>query len=322
MAVKKKNPSGTGSRCENASIKQRSKQATLPKRQDASKGQRSTQVERSSRNGHTNASQGLKTYSNDPAQVQQWAAGATGYAPFEDHSIRHQYSASSSDEALISRTEGHFPGSFPMSRSSVSRFSAPQSSAQVFDTGLRTGFDEMCVTSSGNPVHGLPTCLNPQQPPRLNVDVNIPGALYQEEMWSYPTPVAEDMMYPNTAAMPATFMDSWPQMSCPPNQETAASGVPCTSNPMSWSPLSAVDASVSSSYSQSSYVGPQPDTPLSQAFQDGTWSSDQQGNMDPEPAAFQGFNIGESMQFPSPVEFIEQQDDGLRLVLCLKRPVC
>ena len=320
MTVKRKNPTGTGtgSRCENASIKQSSKQATLSKRQDSSRGQRSIETgPPTSRNGSVLTPVEHKTYSNDPAQVRQWAASsATGFTPFEEHSIQQQYNAGLGTDSLMTRTDSQIPGSFPMSRSHVSHFPVPQST-QMFDSGLRAGYNEMCVPSTGNAMDGLPSGLNAQQPPCLTGDLNFSGAQYSDDTWSYPTPTAEDMVFPTGAAMSSAFMDAWPQITPQPGQEMANTGFPCSSNPMSWSPLSAVDPSVSSSHSQSSYVGPQPDTPLSQAFHEGNWSSDQQGNLDPEHGAFHGFSIGDSLQLPPSVQFVDQHHDGLRLVLCL-----
>lgn len=313
MAIKKKNTPTAGNRCEHASIKQRSKHVSVSNKQETSKGQGSVQTGSSSRTGSSRTSQGHKTYSNDPSQVRQWAAGATGFASLEDATIQQQLNITMSHDALMTRTESHIPGSFPMSRSPVSHFSAPQS-AQMFDTGLRTAYSELCAPNTANTVHGMPTVLNVQQAACLNGGGNLPGAPYHEDVWSYPTPVAEDMFYPERAPMLSGNVDAWPQLPCLPGQDIATTGFPCTSNPMSWSPVSAVDASVSSSYSQSSNLGPQPDTPLSQTFQDGTWSSDQQGNLDPEHTAFQGFTVGESLQLPSPVEFVEQHTDSLRLV--------
>ena len=313
MAIKKKNAPATGNRCENASIKQRSKHVGLSNKQETPKGQGSVHTGCTSRNGSSRTSQGHKTYSNDPSQVRQWAAGATGFASFEDATLQQQLNITMSNDALMNRTESHIPGSFPMSRSHVSHFSAPQS-AQIFDTGLRTTYTELLPPNTANAVHGVPTVLNVQQAACLNGGGNLTGAPYHEDVWSYPTPVAEDMFYSERAPILNGNVDAWPQLPCLSGQEIATTGFPCTSNPMSWSPVSAVDASVSSSYSQSSNIGPQPDTPLSQNFQEGAWSSDQQGNLDPEHAAYQGFTIGESMQLPSPAEFVEQHTDGLRLV--------
>lgn len=316
MATKKKNAPAIGNRCENASIKQRSKHASVSNKQETPKGQGSVHTGCSSRNGSSRTSQGHKTYSNDPSQVRQWAAGATGFASFEDATIQQQLNMTMSNDALMTRTESQIPGSFPMSRSPVSHFSAPQS-AQMFDTGLRTAYGELCAPNTANAVHGMPAVLNVQQGACLNGGGNLTGAPYHEDVWPYPTPVPEDMFYSERAPILSGNVDAWPQLPCLPSQDITTTGFPCTSNPMAWSPVSAVDASVSSSYSQSSNIGPQPDTPLSQTFQEGTWSSDQQGNMDPEHAAFQGFTIGESLQLPSPVEFVEQHTDSLRLVQLL-----
>ena len=313
MAIRKKNAPATGTRCENASIKQRSKHVSVSNKQESPKGQGSLHTGCSTRNGSSRASHGHKTYSNDPSQVRQWAAGATGFASFEEATMQQPLNITMSNDALMTRTESQIPGSFPMSRSPVSHFSAPQS-AHMFDTGLRTAYSELCAPNTANAVHGMPTVLNVQQGACLNGSGNITGAPYHEDVWSYPTPVAEDMFFAERAPMLSGNVDAWPPLHCLPGQEIATTAFPCTSNPMSWSPVSAVDASVSSSYSQSSIVGPQPDTPLSQTFQEGTWSSDQQGNLDPDQAAFPGFNIGESLQLPSPVEFVEQNTDGLRLV--------
>ena len=216
MALKRKNPTATGSRCEDASIKQHSKSATLSKRQDTCQGQRPVETGNSSRNGSVLPPVEHKTYSNDPAQVRQWAASsATGFTPFEEHAIQQQYSASLATDSLMTRTESQIPGSFPMSRSNVSPFSVP--SSQVFDGGLRSDYNEMCIPSTGTPMEGLPNVLNLQQP-CLNGDLNYSGPQYSEAAWSYPTPVAEDMMYSNSAAMPNRFLDPWRQTACPSGQ--------------------------------------------------------------------------------------------------------
>lgn len=227
--------------------------------------------------------------------------------------MQQQYEASPVTDSLMTRTESQIPGSFPMSRSHVSPFPVPQST-QMFDNGLRTEFNEMCIPNTGNAMDGMTNGLSLQQPPGLNGDLDFSGPQYSDAAWSYPTPVAEDMMYSTSAAMPSTFVDAWPQMACRPSQEMANTGIPSSYNPMSWSPLSAVDPSASSTHSQSSYIGPQPDTPVSQAFHEGSWSSDHQGNLDPEHGAFQGFSLGESLQLPSPVEYVDRHTDGLRLV--------
>ena len=313
MTVKKKSSTSTGGRCENASIKQRSKPNSLPRRQDPPKAQGFVPAVSSSAHGSSAVLAEHRTYSNDPAQVRQWAAGTvSGYGPIEDSLNQQSFGPSIGNDTMMSRSDSQVPGSYPMLRSHVASLPVPHAS-HMFDTGLDTSFSEVTSTP-GDPVHGLPTSLI-QQPPCLNLDMDLSGGQYQESTWSYPTPTADDMVYSNSAAMPSNIMDPWPQMPCQAGQELTNNGFPCASNSMAWSPLSAVDPSVASSHSQSSFIGQQPDTPLSQAFHDGTWSSDHQGNMDPENSNFQGFNLGEPTQLPPSVEFIDRHHDGLRFVL-------
>ena len=324
MTVKKKsNPFTNGRSSEAALSKQRSKPIGTPRGPESSQSQGLAHTGvTSSGSGPSQIALEQRMYCNDPAQVQQWAANsATGFNPFEDLSGQEHYSASYGSAPMMARTDSQLPRSFPMSRSSVSPVSLQQPTQ---DFGAAPGIDyNNFYTCSTGAATGLEAGLNIQQAPSYGSIVDFAPSQYNHDAWSYPTPTPDDMLYANYAAIPNTTMEgqshntcfqpTWPQMSCPSGDESLNTGINYAPNPMSGSPLSAVDPSVSSSYSQNSFVGPEPDTPISQAIQEGTWSPDR------DNGCFQGFNIGESMQFSSPVDYADHNGDGPRLVLLSDR---
>ena len=270
------------------------------------------------RNGPIHGTTEQKLYFNDPAQVQQWAANsATAFASPEDLVGQDQYKTGYGDAPLMTRTDS-LPGSFPMSRSSASRVPVQQAANSGLGAIPGLNYNDLCPPGSQVST-GLHTGLQFQQAAAFETNMDARAGQYYQEALSYPTPASEDMVvFPNYAATPtamegqsnnACFDPSqWPQMPCASSDETINAGLPCASSSMTWSPLSAVDPSLSSSYSHNSLLGPEPDTPVSQAAQDGIWSADQ------DNTHFPNFNLDESLQYQPSLSYKEQRTDGLRLV--------
>ena len=320
MTVKKSNHCANGRPGETASNKQR------PKATTSSRGQEPMPSQGRLKTGMTSSGVGSsltaleeRMYCNDPEQVQQWAANsAANITSFEDPASQESYSISYGSAAVMARSNSYPPGSFPMSCSSVSHVSLQQSTPE-FGNGPETGYNDLHACNAGAS-SGLGAGLNLQQAPGYGGNIDSTRLQYLPDALFYPTSSVDTMLYTGYAAIPETvtegqghnvcFQPDWPQMSCSNRDEAVNTGAAFQSNPISGSPLSAIDPSVSSSYSQNSLIGPEPDTPVSQAIQEGKWSPDL------ENPCFQGFNIGESMHYSPPADYTDQLGDGLRLVYC------
>lgn len=315
---KKSNPFPTGQSSEAALSKQRSKPTRTSRGQDSSTSQEhALNGVTSTWNGHLRIATEQKMYCNDPTQVQQWAAdSATGFVPVEDSLNQDLYSASYGSAPSMARTNSQLPGSFPMSRSPVSHV-ALQPSAQGFGIAPEIDYNNLynCSTGTGT---GFENIINLQQAPAYGINTDFATSHYHPDTWSYPTPSSDDIVYANYPTIPDTtlegkgndacFQPTWPQMPCPGGFDPLSAVGICAPIPMSGSPQSAVDPSVSSSLSQNSFVGPEPVTPVSQAIRERTWSPDQ------DNGSFQGFSIGEPVLFSATAEFANHRGDGLRLV--------
>ena len=313
---KKSNPFTTGQSSESALCKQRSKPTRTSRGQESSTSQgHALNGVTASWNGHLRIATEQKMYCNDPMQVQQWAAdSAAGFVPLEDSFGQDLYSASYGSAPSMARTNPQLPGSFPMSRSPVSHV-ALQPAAQDFGTAPEIDYNNLynCSTGTGT---GFENIINMQQAPAYGINTDFAASQYQPDAWSYPTPSSDDLVYANYPAVhdttlegkgnDACFQPSWPQMSCPSGFDPLSAVGICAPIAMSGSPQSAIDPSVSSSFSQNSFVGPEPDTPVSQAIQERTWSPDQ------DNGCFQGFSIGEPVHFSATADYANHRGDGLR----------
>ena len=316
MTLKKKSTPFTNGRCSDpASIKQRSKPTAISRKQDPSLSQGYIHTGMASSGvGPSKVAGEEKMYCNDPAQVQQWAAdSAAEAASFQDIIPQELYSTSYGDAPLMTRTSSQPLGSFPMSRSPGSCFPVQQ---PVLEYAQGMDHNGLCNT---DPTTGLETALNLPLPqvPEYGGHIDFSSTQCLPDAWSYSAPPTDSPMYANYTPMPDAILDAqgnvnlqptWPQISCSAGEELLNASVAYPSNLLSGSPVSAVDPSVSSSYSQNSFVGPEPDTPISQAIQDGKWSPDL------ETGCFQGFSLSDPMHFSTPLEYSDQFTDGQRLV--------
>ncbi|KAL8656509.1 MAG: hypothetical protein Q9210_000224 [Variospora velana] len=130
---------------------------------------------------------------------------------------------------------------------------------------------------------------------------NASDATGNYEPWSYPTPTATDMQYStsNVSHLPYNgdssieprFLD-WSTGFYLPDTEASRDDYPGGPNSLAWSPMLAADPSVSSSYSRSSYLAVQTNTPLSPVAQEPDWPIDQ--TTCPEESRFYpAFSLGE-----------------------------
>lgn len=246
-----------------------------------------------------------RTFFNPSSKVEQWVANsASGPDAFlQFASYDHAGGMNGSDQSLPG-TLPEIPGSFSVSRSTVSHVSL-QHAAQIAGTnGSMMNYDDMCPA---NAVSKIDSNLELPQGLELDGSANFLGEQYQHDIWSFQAPpVDDDSLFSNSAGVHSKGVNEsglcseWTPAPFQAGDELLSAPIPCASQSVAWSPL-LVDPSVSSSYSQSSLLVPQPNTPLSPATQEDTWCATQRGNLEDETGLYPQFSIGDAVHVPSPV---------------------
>ncbi|KAL9046682.1 MAG: hypothetical protein Q9214_000542 [Letrouitia sp. 1 TL-2023] len=200
---------------------------------------------------------------------------------------------------------GHppIPGKFPVSSATVSDVSF------LAYNGLQR--DNLCAAGAGMEL-GLDL-----QDQGFDNGLDYPGPEYQSGPWPFPPASAEDMEFSNSAASyPTVSSDSnadpgLPDWSANPLQNggiALRTVFPSDSQCLAWSPISAADPSVSSSYSQGNYLAMQSGNVLSPNSGEYCWSTELNGIQD---EFYPAFSLGESLQTPASTSgFV--QDDAMR----------
>lgn len=319
MTIRKKNSPLFGNRgSEKVSTVKNPKSGNLPKQEDMSVALPGSYVNERVplRNNPLDLNMSKKnldhrTYFN-LADVQQWVTNSSTEADaFLDVVPGHQISLNDKDIS-VSRRLSENPGSLSLSQSNVSHVSLQSSAQAPGIQGSNMNYDNVCesvIASGMNPAFQMPHGLD------YAGDVDFSGEQYQPEVWSYPTPVDDDTLFATSATVHPTITDKeqglgheWDPVSLHTSTEILATTVPCTSQQIAWSPLLAIDTSLSSSYSQNSVLAFQPHTPLSPCIQEDTWCAGQRGALEVDSGLFTSVSLGEAVQFPSPPDFDLQLD--------------
>lgn len=326
MAIRRKNSPPSGDRAsEKISGKHAQKSVNHPKEQDSPAIPvgtysneclpiRNGSLVSSLDNGSDN-----RTFFN-PSKVEQWVANsASGPDAFLQFASYDQAGAMNGSDPSLSSAVPEIPGSFSVSRSTVSHVSLQHSAQIAGPNGSMMNYDDICTTNAASRID---SSLELSQGLEFDGSVDFLGEQYQHDMWSYQAPLDEDSMFSNSAAIHSNGINNdpglcseWTQAPFQAGDELLSAPIPCASQSVAWSPL-LVDPSVSSSYSQSSLLVPQPNTPLSPAAQEETWCANQRGNLDEETVLYPQFSIGDAVHFPSPV----YPDGNIRFVQRLSYP--
>ncbi|KAL8694788.1 MAG: hypothetical protein Q9218_000634 [Villophora microphyllina] len=250
-----------------------------------------------------------RTFYDDPVSVRQWAAETDPHTS-ADFAAYGFSSTSQSNEYPGSYTTTQYPGSFPVSCTNVSHVSFPMSSGFQNDD-----LSAVCAYPMSHDTARIPR--NP-----IGLDTHaIADPLKNYEAWSYPTPTAEDMTYSTSTAsyLPYSGASSieprfadWSAGTFLPDDEFARSSAQFGSQSVAWSPLLASDPSVSSSYSRSSYLAMQPNTPLSPVAQEPDWPAGHFASQEEEAGFYPAFSLGEALSLPAGCNL--DQEDAMRLV--------
>lgn len=233
-----------------------------------------------------------RTFYDDPVSVRQWAAETDPNASvdFTEHGLQDaSYGADAPNPCYASQ----YPGTFPVSCPGVSHVPFPVTNGfQGEDFSAACTYpDPSGVAQNFGDALGLETYCGSD-------------ALRNYEAWSYPTPTAEDMTYSTStmSCLPYSgdgsaeprFSD-WSTGLFLPGDETSRGDFMGGSQPLAWSPVLATDLSVSSSYSRSSYIPVQINTPLSPVAQEADWPMDLPTGPE-ETGFYPAFSLGEPSQ--------------------------
>lgn len=290
--TKRNNPFSGGRSGETTSGKQPVRSMDFPRRNDVNcvapasslnKDSLSRSISSQSRTEH-------RTFYDDPVTVRQWAAETDPNAPADFAEYGLPETSYGVDASAICAAP-QVPGSFPVSCSNVSHISFPVSRGfqdDAFSAPCAPAMPNGMAENRGDPL-GFETYGDAE--PMRNY-----------ETWPYPTPTAEDISYSTSTAScypysgDSTFeprFSDWPTGVFLPDNEASREGYPCGSNTLAWSPILTTDPSVSSSYSRSSYLTMQANTPLSPVAQEPDWPMDPVNGQE-EAGFYPAFSLGET----------------------------
>ncbi|KAL8781967.1 MAG: hypothetical protein Q9213_005775 [Squamulea squamosa] len=311
--TKKNNPFSGGRPSESAPGNQRLKSMDSSRRKDVPRFPNgpSLNVDTLSRTSSSSTRTEHRTFYDDPVSVRQWAAETDPNTPanFAEYGLPETTFAP--DVPAMSAAP-QLPGSFPVSCSSVSHVSFP----------VTNGFpsDFLSATCAEVGTHGMPPDLRfpPVTESLAGIDLT---KNYDYDAWSYPTPTADDMACSTATASYLPYGEGnsneprfadWSSGAFSPDNEISRADYPCGAHSVAWSPLLASDPSVSSSYSQNSYLALQSSTPLSPVAQEADWPSGHDFGQEEENGFYPAFSLGEA--FPLPAGCQIAQHDDMRFV--------
>ena len=251
-----------------------------------------------------------RTFYDDPISVRQWAAETDPNTPVDFAGYGYP-SASQSVENATFCAAPSMPGAFPAFSPSVSYVPFPISSG-IQDNEFGAGYPVSML-------HGLPQSSRNA----LSLDTcNDMDSMKHYEACAYPTPTAEEMTYSTSTASYVPYYgggqdfeprySSWPSGTFLPEDEASQAMYPHGSNGAAWSPVLGTDPSVSSSYSRSSYLAMQPNTPLSPLAQEPSWPAGQGHAQEEDLGLCPTFSLGEAFSLPAGCRV--DHDDGMRFV--------
>lgn len=253
-----------------------------------------------------------RTFFN-PAKVEQWVANSTsGSDAFLHSTPPDQSGVSNGFDPSLPCVEPEISGSFSLSRSAVSHLSLQHSTQISGAHGSMMTYDDTCTA---NAAARLDSSLDFSQGLDFDGNMSFLREQYSHDLWPYQVPLNDDSLFSSSATVHAACVadesglcSTWSAAPFQAGDEILSAAIPCGSQPAAWSPLLAVDPSVSSSLSQSSTLVALPNAPMSPALQEDTWHATQRGTYEEEGGVYQHFSIGDAMEFP-PTVYTEGSTD-------------
>ncbi len=255
---------------------------------------------------------GEPSKSFDSARISQWAAhSANGQSRFSDYGVQDQGTFSYDNEFVPTSIGSQMldgfsvssPGSFhtavnaaPVTLQYVPGFTYNEASTAAAGITLpRTGMD-----------HGIP------QDQCLNYTPSLDGHAYTNELFSDINNQAY-AGFDTGDFLPLDPVEAHPPMVLGNNNNGLANFAAWDApradlaQSLSWSPTSDITPSSSSLPSSNSFLGHQPDTPISGSLYDGIFMTSQDTQIDADCAIIPSFNVGETMVDPSSMNYLDPE---------------
>lgn len=182
------------------------------------------------------------------------------------------------------------PEPFSISHSTLSHVSLQHSAQFATPDGPLMSYNEPCTVNVAEPC------------PEISPGFESENTDILRDLWPYQAPLDGDTLYSNPAAVHTSIgnedyglCSDWTQT---PMEDFLHPTVPGASRTAGWASLLIVDPS-ESSYSQSSMLVPQLNTPLSPATQDDGWCATQRVIPEDEYRVYPQLSLREHVQFPS-----------------------
>ena len=250
--------------------------------------------------GLGNGSSDHRTYF-DAAGVQQWMTNTSLESPtFIEVPEIGQPDLASGDSGAFSFLQSSFSHVHLQNISQASGFQGPTLS-------------QSCASGTG---FGLTAMTAPGVSQGFDVSDIAAREQYDQEVWSYPSPVEEDVIYSSSTVMPCVeasddpgFYSHWTSTPVQAGSPFFDGPVPIPSSGTTWSPVLAADLSVSSPYSQTPLLAFPPSTPISLGTQEESWCGAQHAPLDDGPQVGNTFGATGDVQLPSPLGFNEPRVD-------------
>lgn len=249
----------------------------------------------------------------DPAEVQQWVTNSSaGPDVYYDNFFYEYGTARSESQPSTSKLEPDNQGSLCRSQSAGSHLSFQHCFPVTQLQGLSVEFESNCnsMAASRVPV----TCELSQN---LDVDgsMNFTGEQHPSN-WPYPTPVSDDVLFGNSAALHSDLAldqfglsPGWPTVPFQADGEVLNELVLDGSQTATWTSMPAIGSSVSSSYSHNNLSGFSCYTPVSPDVQGESWFSGHRGSLDDTAGQYQCFSPGSAVRYPKSSENPDSQLD-------------
>lgn len=227
------------------------------------------------------------------SKVEQWVANSVSgsdsfvqLAPFDQSGYHPSLSGAGAE----------VPESFSISHSSLSHVSLQHSAQFAATDRPLISYNEPCTVTVAEPCLETSPGFEPEHTDILR------------DLWQYQAPLDEDSFYSNSAAVNISIgnedfglCSGWTPA---PVEDFFHAPVLSASRTAGWSSLLVVDPS-ESSYSQSSILIPQPNTPLSPATQEDGWIATQRVIPEDEYGVYPQLRLREHVQLPSPPLYCE-----------------
>lgn len=255
------------------------------------------------------AAENMNTY--DPARISQWAAhSATGPSVMQDFGPSEAGSFSYENDLVSAQIAAQNPSHFPISQPDALH-------PFQFGPSHVPNYPGMSYEESGTASAGANfTALEMDQEGTLGLDFGFPSTMSNDPYTiglsssingsAYSAVAPGDVLHFNPMESHSLMMGGSNNNGLTLSSSWPASGADIT-EPLDWSPASALTPSSSSMQTSDSRLGHQPDTPISAIPYDGMFAMNHNGPLDGEIDMVPSFSLREAMTPQSSMGYVDPE---------------